>query len=180
MALAGGIPRQLTSASPPWRASANARRLRRFGLLLALVAAPLAASADEFADGLAAYDAGDYASAVEAWEPLAAAGDADALTALAGLHDDGLGVPQNHATAAAFYRRAAELGHVIAQIGIGEHYRAGHGVPRDPLEAYVWFGRAAAQGNKWAAAQRDRLAPTFDDAARAAADQRIAQGDQRD
>ena len=102
MALAGGIPRQLTSASPPWRASANARRLRRLGLLLALVAAPLAASADEFADGLAAYDAGDYASAVEAWEPLAAAGDADALTALAGLHDDGLGVPQNHATAAAF------------------------------------------------------------------------------
>ena len=139
--------------------------------------APFGASADEFAVGLAAYDAGDYQTTVEAWEPLAAAGDADALSALAGLHDDGLGVAQNFATAAALYRRAAELGHVIAQLSLGEHYRTGRGLPRDPVEAYVWFGRAAAQGNQWAADQRDRLAPTLDGASRTAADRRISEGD---
>ena len=60
---------------------------------LPLLALSPAARAD-FADGLAAYDAGDYETAHEEWEPLAAAGDANALTALAGLYSDGNGVPR--------------------------------------------------------------------------------------
>jgi hypothetical protein len=59
---------------------------------------------------------------------------------LAGLHDDGLGVTQNLATAAVLYRRAADLGHVISQLRLGEHYRTGRGLPPDPVDAYVWFG----------------------------------------
>ena len=59
-----------------------AARFLVFAALLLAAAAP-AARAD-FAEGLAAFDAGDYRGALEAWQPLAEAGDAEAQIALAG------------------------------------------------------------------------------------------------
>ena len=41
-------------------------------------------------------------------------------------------------------------------------YLRGRGVRRDPIAAYVWFARAARQGNEWAGRARDRLADTLD------------------
>lgn len=67
-------------------------------LSLLFVGAP---SRADIADGLAAYDAGDYATAVEEWRPLAEAGDTEAQVALAGLYLSGLGVPTDAAEAAA-------------------------------------------------------------------------------
>jgi len=104
----------------------------------------------DFADGLRAFDAGDYRATIAAWQPLADAGDADALAALAGLYLQGLGVVADAGHAAELYRQAAERGHVMAQLNLGDLYRRGLGVPRDPVEAYAWLALAAGQGHPWA------------------------------
>ncbi len=66
----------------------NDPAVRAASRLLALAALLLAATAPaaraDFAEGLAAFDAGDYRGALEAWQPLAEAGDAEAQIALAG------------------------------------------------------------------------------------------------
>ena len=44
-------------------------------------------------------------------------------------------------------RESAGQGYPVAQTSLGALYFAGDGVPEDPLEAYLWFARAAAQGD---------------------------------
>jgi len=115
------------------------------------------AQSDDFAAGLAAYDAGDYPEAVRIWRALAEAGDAFAQTALAGLYRSGEGVRQDLAEAARLYRLAAEQGNDDAQLNLGRMYAEGAGVPRDLVEAYVWLSLAARQGRKWAEQRRQEL-----------------------
>ena len=45
------------------------------------------------------------------------------------------------------YRLAAEQGHPKGQLGLGEAYAKGEGVPKDHVEAARWFWRAAKQGH---------------------------------
>ena len=46
-------------------------------------------------------------------------------------YDRGLGVTQNHATAAGWYQRAAEQGLTDAQYNLATFYDEGLGTPRD-------------------------------------------------
>ena len=69
---------------------------------------------------------------------------------LAQLHDGGRGVAADAAEAARIYRRAAERGHVGAQVNLGRMYSDGRGVPRDAAEAVHWYRRAADQGHPFA------------------------------
>lgn len=133
---------------------------------------PTAAHAD-FADGVQAFDGGDYARAVAEWRPLADSGDAEAQVSLAGLYTDGLGVGQDFAKAADLYERAARQGHVAAQLNLGDFYAKGHGVKRDPMEAYFWLSLAAIQGNAWAAARRDKISGRMTRAQIGAAEARV-------
>lgn len=110
-----------------------------------------------FAEGLAAFDGGDFKGAFRAWRPLAEAGDAEAQIALAELYRYGQGVVANYTQAFIWYRRAAESGHPVAQLNLGEIYLKGQGVARDPVAAYVWLSRAAGQGRVWAEARRRAL-----------------------
>jgi TPR repeat protein len=41
---------------------------------------------------------------------------------------------------------AAEQGHPVAQVNLGQMYENGHGVPLNYIEAYKWFSLAADQG----------------------------------
>jgi TPR repeat protein len=127
-------------------------------LLLAVTAAP---SRADFADGLAAFDAGDYQTTVEEWRPLAEAGDVEAQVALAGLYLDGLGVARDQAEGARWYRLAAEQGEPVAQMNLGDLYSRGQGVPKDLAQAYLWLSLAAAQGRAWAEQRRQDLAKTM-------------------
>lgn len=139
--------------------------LRRLLVLAAAVVLATAwagpSPADEearFAEALAAYDAGDYQTSLEAWGPMAEAGDAEAQLALAGLYLDGLGVPADPAEAVRWYRLAAAAGDPVAQLNLGDLRLKGLGVGRDLVRAYAWFSLAADQGRRWAALQRDALA----------------------
>ena len=63
------------------------------------------------------------------------------------MYDNGDGVPQNDAEAVEWYRKAAELGLVDAQVILGNRYHDGKGVPQNDAEAIEWYRKAAAQGN---------------------------------
>lgn len=52
--------------------------------------------------------------------------------------------------AMAAYRQAAKLGHPRAMAVIGNMYREGEGVPKDPVEAAKWYAQAAQLGNRGA------------------------------
>ena len=90
------------------------------------------------------------------------AGEATAQHGLGFLYSDGLGVPQDHAEAAGWYRRAAEQGHATAQHGLGVMYSDGLGVPQDYVEAHMWLNLAGSQltgqSRERAVAARDGLA----------------------
>lgn len=96
--------------------------------------------------------------ALENWQPLADAGDADAQTAIAGMYLAGAGVSQDFQLAAHWYEAAAEQGHVQAQLNLGELYAKGRGILRDPVLALKWLGLAAETGHVWAVEATDDLA----------------------
>ncbi len=96
--------------------------------------------------GVAAYDRGDYATALREWRPLAEQGDAEAQNSLGYMYSHGEGVTQDHAEAAKWYRKAAEQGLALAQYNLGLAYDNGQGIPQDYAEAMKWFRKAAEQG----------------------------------
>jgi TPR repeat protein len=81
---------------------------------------------------------------IPALKEQAASGDAKAQFALGDLYEDGNGVPQDYAQAAAWYRKAADQGYAVAQLDLGVLYEHGNGVPKDYAEAYFWLDLAAA------------------------------------
>ena len=56
-------------------------------------------------------------------------------------------------------RQAAEQGHAIAQITLGDMYVKGEGVLEDYVQAYAWFILAAAQGEEQAFQLKEDLRP---------------------
>ncbi|MEW6690884.1 MAG: tetratricopeptide repeat protein [Pseudomonadota bacterium] len=114
-------------------------------LVLALGAA-LPALAD-FQDGVRAAQAGDYATALREWQPLAGGGHRDAQFNLGLLYENGLGVQRDAARAAQWYRRAAEQNDAVAAAYLAEMYAKGLGVGRDDAEALRWYRQAAERGH---------------------------------
>ncbi|MCP4328059.1 MAG: DUF4189 domain-containing protein [Alphaproteobacteria bacterium] len=78
-----------------------------FALLLQSTAPATA----DFYDGLRAYDAKDYASALAEWQIWADTGDADSQYRLAALFGQGLGTPQDLVRAHLYYNLAAAQAH---------------------------------------------------------------------
>ena len=129
------------------------------------------AAAGPLQDGAAAYNRGDYATALLLWRPLAEQGDANAQLNLGLMYRKGLGVPQDDTEAVKWYQRAAEQGLAQAQILLcampqrdtitwcrlaaergdpgaqnilGIMYATGTGgAPQDFVQAYMWFNLAA-------------------------------------
>ena len=104
-------------------------------------------------EGVAAYQRGDYATAVSIYRLLADQGNAGAQSNLGVLYQNGQGVAQNYVEAARRYRKAADQGNADAQFNLGALYATGNGVAQNFVEAARWFQKAADQGN--AAAQDD-------------------------
>ncbi len=103
--------------------------------------------AQDLDKGLAAYGAGDYATALQEWRPLAVLGDASAQVNLGFMYANGRGVLQDDAEAVRWYRMAAEQGNASAQYNLGYMYDNGEGVLQDDAEAVRWYRMAAEQGN---------------------------------
>ena len=102
---------------------------------------------ESYADGIAAFNARDYAAAAHIWEPLARDGDPNSQTRMGYLSEHGLGVAQDSAKAAEWYRLAAEQDDPAGAFNLGVLYRKGQGVPHDDLAARRWYERAARNGH---------------------------------
>ncbi len=113
---------------------------------------------ETLADGLKAFDAGDYPEAVRIWRGLAEAGDPSSQLALAGLYRTGTYVALDLTEAARLYRAAADRGDASAQLNLGDLTARGLGLERDLVEAYKWLGLAAVQGRAWAEERQREVA----------------------
>ena len=89
---------------------------------------------------------------------LAERGLAFAQVNLGLMYDLGVGVPENKAEAARWYRLAAEQGNALAQTNLGLMYANGEGIPQNNARAYMWWSVAAEQGNESARGNRDIVA----------------------
>jgi TPR repeat protein len=124
------------------------RQMSRLGCAAGIAAVLLIASPMAHADGnagLKAYQAGDYATALKEFLPLAEAGQASAQAAVGQMYLDGLGVPKDPALAAAWLEKAAGGGNARARAQIGALYATGTGVPQDEMKASYWLLKAANQ-----------------------------------
>ena len=97
-------------------------RGRKSGLKLMLAGALLATPGIVLADvnsGVAAWESGDYRTAVAEWRGPAGQGDADAQFNLGQAYRLGRGVEQNTRQAEVFYAQAAAQGHLKAADNLG-------------------------------------------------------------
>ena len=116
--------------------------------LTAVADKPAPVVTDQFQNGTAAFEAGQYAKARELWLPLAESGDARAQHAIGRLYEKGRGVSRDFAAAAVWYRKAAEKGHPDSEYRLAVGHASGLGVKLDEAEALVWLRRAADHGHK--------------------------------
>ena len=123
---------------------------------LSLAFTPVAAQ--DLQKGYAAYQAGDYATAIQEWTPLAEAGHARAQTNLGYMYEYGEGVSQDYAEAVRLYQLAADQGNAGAQTNLGAMYRYGEGVLQDNVMAHMWYNIGAANGLDLGGELRDSIA----------------------
>ena len=154
--------------------SSSGRLMRLCILILAAVLGSSIALYADFAAGAAAYDKGDYATALKEWEPLAQAGGSAAQFNLGLLYYDGKGVPQDFSEAAKWFERSADRGYVKAQHNLGAMYAVGKGVKQNYILAYKWLSLCAATGEGSCASQRDMVAEKLNSPKKLASAQRLA------
>jgi TPR repeat protein len=114
-------------------------------ILMLSLAAPVAAGPLE--DSRAAYERGDFATAVRLFRSLAEQGNAIAQYNLGLMYYKGEGVSQSYPEAVAWYHLAAWQGDASAQLRLGFMYYNGQGTPQNYAEAVTWFRKAADQGS---------------------------------
>lgn len=99
-----------------------------------------------FPEGLAAYKAGEYSTALREFRSSALNGDAASQTNLGLMYSKGLGVARNEAEAVKWYSLAANQGQAVAQNNLGAMYLSGSGAPLDPIMGAVWLILASENG----------------------------------
>ena len=104
--------------------------------------------AQDIEKGLAAAQAGDFATALQEWKPLAEQGYANAQFNLGVMYDNGQSIPQDYKEAVNWYRQSAEQGVSKAQTNLGVMYGQGQGVLADFVRAHMWFNIASANGDE--------------------------------
>ncbi len=100
----------------------------------------------DFQAGSAAFNRGDYATALREWKPLAEQGNVRAQARLGNLYRFGLGAPRDSVAATKWYRLAAEQGDMLAASSLAWLYWVRGS---DTAEAVKWFRRVAEQGNEY-------------------------------
>lgn len=118
---------------------------------------PLQLLADDFRDGVRAYNQKDFSRALSLWLPLAEQDNALAQTLVGSMYAYGEGTERNDVQAVKWFTRAAMHGSAQAQYNLGIMYEQGFGVEKDLDEARRWLMAAAEQGRKEARKRLDAL-----------------------
>ncbi|CBL47192.1 Hypothetical protein HDN1F_36090 [gamma proteobacterium HdN1] len=120
--------------------------VRRFGAAALLWLFAISPVYADFNAGLAAYDKGDFAAAIEQWAPLAEKGDTAAQYNLGVIYKNARGVPRDNRKAFYYFRKAAERGDTKAILNVAVAYAEGAGVGQNYQEAFIWMRKAADAG----------------------------------
>ena len=86
-------------------------------LMLSLVSTPI--TAQDFNRGLAAIQAGDYATGFQELRPLAKAGHSSSQYMLGLAYDQGVGIPKDNQKAMKWFKLAAQQDYAYAQFTTG-------------------------------------------------------------
>jgi hypothetical protein len=137
--------------------------MKNLSLATLLILSCVNAWAADFDKGSAAYEAGDFATALAEWKPLAEQGSALkflgwyrhsdkvgvalAQNSLGIMYENGEGVREDDKKAVKWYRLAAEQGNAKAQSNLGFMYDGGFGGIEDHKKAAKWYRLAAKQGD---------------------------------
>jgi TPR repeat protein len=141
-----------TDIAPALRASVDAYRAGDLQTAEGLLR-PLAAGNPDAEAWLGAVllDRGLKAEGLRALQRAADAGSPEGEHRLALVFAEGLaGTPRNEARAFELFEKAANAGHVRAQIDLGILYFRGRGVERDLVQARAWLEKAAAKDDPYA------------------------------
>ena len=88
--------------------------------------------------GIAAFETGDYATALREFKIIAELGDKTAQSYLGYMYNSGIGTNLNYKTAAKWYKLSAEQGEPTAQGNLARMYYSGNGVMQDFTYSYMW------------------------------------------
>ncbi len=103
-------------------------------------------------------EAGDFESAMQALQPAARSGNAEAEELIGVMYAMGLGVKRDDVRAFEWYQRAALKGHPGAQSGIGWYFEVGRGIEApDLVRAYTWYVLSAIGGDPDAAISQEEV-----------------------
>jgi len=103
--------------------------------------------ADLNAQGVRAYEEGDYAKAFNFFLRAAKAGNVFGMVNVASAYRNGEGVHDDPREAFAWFKKAANLGDVDAMFMTGFYYYHGEVTPKDLPRAFAWCKKAAENGN---------------------------------
>lgn len=107
---------------------------------------PLPAELPRPANGIEAYEMGDYPTAYALLMPLAEAGDAQAQAKIGQMYWLGLGVAEDDAQAAKWLGEAARQGEPEARMALAMLYMLGSGVDQDDTKAAELLQPLAERG----------------------------------
>ena len=92
--------------------------------------------ADDLEDAKTAVKQRDYNTAFDLYLPLAEEGNQEAQYALGQMYSKGLGTKQNVTTAASWYEKAADQGHLLSQVQVGRIYFL---ITNELVKAHKWL-----------------------------------------
>ena len=98
-------------------------------------------------EAIAAFEAGDFKTALREYKVLAEQGVDRAQFNLASMYRNGQGTTQDYKAAIKWFTKAAEQDIDRAQFSLGSMYHNGQGTIQDYTAAIKWFTRAAEQGD---------------------------------
>ncbi len=154
--------------------SMNKKTLLAAALLLSINTTAVFAA--NLGKGIKAFEAQDYATAVQELEPLAKEGNVDATNLLGQMYENGWGLDKDVEKAKRLYTQGANVGHLksvnslralknkeyrkelktvqpAAESGdahamnrLGEMNEFGYGMDRNPTAAFNWYSKAANAG----------------------------------
>ena len=112
-------------------------------ILATLLAGSIATAHAGFDEAVIAYNAKNYALALDELQPLAEQGVAAAQYNVGMMHYNGQGVRQDYVQAVSWFNKAAKQGYAAAQYNLGLMYYNGKSIPQDYAQALSWFSKAA-------------------------------------
>lgn len=128
----------------------NLSVIRITGLTVLLYSISSVSLAQTYSDGQHYYEAEEYCEAFRIFQPLAEDGHANAQHRLGAMYIQGFCVGRDLCSGLSWLRRAAEQGHVKAQLGLGTilygQSQSSNECPSRQRTAAEWIARAANQG----------------------------------